>query len=39
MYEDFHMNESEHLNNSLKLIKIESINGFIELRTKRDPKQ
>ena len=32
------MNESEYLENSFKILKLESINSFYELRIKRDRK-
>lgn len=32
------MNESEYLENSLKILKIDALSGFNELRIKRDRK-
>ncbi|CAF0711928.1 unnamed protein product [Brachionus calyciflorus] len=38
MYSKFLMNESEYLHNSLKILKIDALHGFYELRIKRDRK-
>ncbi|RNA08869.1 membrane metallo-endopeptidase-like 1, partial [Brachionus plicatilis] len=39
LYSKYVMNENEYLQNSLKILKIDALSGFNELRIKRDRKQ